>query len=381
MNQTKNRICNNCVMDISDKHIQFDENGICDHCHDFFENVKPNWNTDEKGKNELSKIIDKIKSTGKEKEFDCLLGLSGGVDSSYMLHVMVKEFGLRPLVFHVDGGWNSEIAVNNINNLINKLGLDLYTEVINWEEMKDFQLAFFKSGVPHLDIPQDHAFIAVLYNFAEKYKIKYILNGGNISTECVQYPLYWLYYGTDMLQINDIRKRFVSNKMESYPFSSIFRHKIYLRYIKGVKVVKPLNYFPFIKSEAMAFLEKEYDWKPYPQKHFESRFTKFYEGYWLPERFGFDTRRVQFSSLILTGQMTREEALEKLSKPAYDPEKIEDEFNYIATKLGISSDELRWYFNMPKKFYWDYKNQKSIFNLGAKVLNLLGIEKVIKRKK
>jgi len=380
-NNPYNKICSNCVMDTSDEHIHFDENGVCDHCQDFYDNVKPNWHTDQKARNELSKIIDKIKSTSKGKEFDCLLGLSGGVDSSYMLHVMVKEFGLRPLVFHVDGGWNSEIAVNNINNLINKLGLDLYTEVINWEEMKDFQLAFFKSGVPHLDIPQDHAFIAVLYNFAEKYKIKYILNGGNISTECVQYPLYWLYYGTDMLQINDIRKRFGTNKMESYPFSSIFRHKIYLRYIKGVKVVKPLNYFPFIKSEAMSFLEKEYEWKPYPQKHFESRFTKFYEGYWLPKRFGFDTRRVQFSSLILTGQMTREEALEKLSKPAYDPEKIEDEFNYIATKLGISSDELRGYFNMPKKFYWDYKNQKSIFNLGAKVLNMLGIEKVKKRKK
>jgi N-acetyl sugar amidotransferase len=368
-------------MDTTDDHITFDTNGICDHCHDFADNVKPNWHTDERGHQELTSIMERIKSSGKNKDFDCLLGISGGVDSSYMLHLAVKEFGLNPLVFHVDGGWNSELAVHNINVMIDKLGVDLYTEVINWEEMKDFQLAFFKSGVPHLDIPQDHAFVATLYNFANKHNIKYILNGGNFSTECVQYPMQWFYYGTDMTQINDIRKRFGTVSMETYPFSSVLRHKIYLKYIKGVNVVKPLNYMPFVKANALSLLEKEYGWKPYPQKHFESRFTKFYEGYWLPERFGYDTRKVQLSSLILTGQMTREEALEQMKKPAYDPSKIEDEFNYIATKLGITSTELRKYFTMPKKYYWDYKNQQNIFRIGAKVLRLIGVEKVKKRKK
>lgn len=382
MNKHKNyQICSHCVMDTSDPDIQFDQNGVCDHCHDFENNVKPNWHTDKKGKSQLEKIVNKIKSAGKNNEFDCLLGLSGGVDSSYMLHLAVKEFGLRPLVFHVDGGWNSELAVHNINVMIDKLGLDLYTEVINWEEMKDFQLAFFKSGVPHLDIPQDHAFIATLYYFAEKHKIKYILNGGNFSTECVQYPMQWFYYGTDMIHIKDIRRQFGTSKMDSYPFSSVFRHKLYLKYIKGVNVVKPLNLMPFIKSDALAMLEKEYNWKPYPQKHFESRFTKFYEGYWLPERFGYDTRKVQFSSLILTGQMTRNEALEKLEKPAWNPATIDDEFNFIATKLGITSDELRGYLTMPKKYYWDYRNQQNLFRLGAKIMHLLGIEKVKKRKK
>lgn len=366
-------------MDTSDSRITFDEKGVCDHCNDFYQNVKPNWHTDERGKNELAATMEKIKKDGKKRDFDCLLGLSGGVDSSYMLHLAVKEFGLRPLVFHVDGGWNSELAVHNINVMIDKLGLDLYTEVINWEEMRDFQLAFFKSGVPHIDIPQDHAFIATLYNYAEKYKIKYILNGGNISTECVRNPMEWLYYGTDMAQLHDIMHQFSTIKMETYPFSSILRHKFYLRYIKGVTVVKPLNYRPYVKEEALKLLEKEYGWKPYPQKHFESRFTKFYEGYWLPERFGFDTRRVQYSSLILTGQMTREEALEKLSKPAYNPETIEDEFNYIATKLRITPEELKGYFTMPKKFYWDYKNNEKIFNLGAKVLKAIGVERSIKR--
>lgn len=379
MNVNNYQICTNCVMDTSDSRITFDEKGVCDHCNDYHQNVKPNWHTDERGRKELEILVEKIKESGKKHDFDCLLGLSGGVDSSYMLHLAVKEFGLRPLVFHVDGGWNSELAVHNIQVMIDKLGLDLYTEVINWEEMKDFQLAFFKSGVPHIDIPQDHAFVATLYHFADKYNIKYIVNGGNISTECVRNPMEWLYYGTDMAQIGDIRKQFSTNPMKTYPFSSIFRHKIYLRYIRGVQVVKMLNYRPYVKAEALKMLEKEYGWKPYPQKHFESRFTKFYEGYWLPERFGFDTRRVQYSSLILTGQMTREEAIEKLKKPAYDPKTIEDEFNYISTKLGITSEELKHYFSMPKKFYWDYKNQVSIFKLGAKFLKAIGVETSIKR--
>lgn len=375
----KYQICTNCIMDTSDSNITFDEKGVCDHCNDFYQNVKPNWHPDEIGKAELKELVKKIKAEGKGKDFDCILGMSGGVDSSYLLHLAVNELGLRPLVFHVDGGWNSELAVNNIQVMVDKLGLDLYTEVINWEEMKDFQLAFFKSGVPHLDIPQDHAFIATLYNFANKYNIKYILNGGNISTECVRNPMEFLYYGTDMAQIKDIRRQFSTNKMETYPFSPVLKHKFYLRYIKGVQVVKPLNQMPYIKEHALELLEKEYGWSPYPQKHFESRFTKFYEGYWLPERFGFDTRRVQYSSLILTGQMERETALEKMKKPAYNPETIDDDFNYIATKLGISAAELRTYFEMPKKFYWDYKNQKSMFNVGAKVLKMLGIEKSIKR--
>ncbi|MEN2489801.1 N-acetyl sugar amidotransferase [Flavobacterium sp. B11] len=377
--QQQYQICTNCVMDTSDSKIVFDDKGMCDHCNDFYTNVQPNWHTDEKGRAEMLEVVAKIKKEGEGKDFDCILGMSGGVDSSYLLHLAVKELGLRPLVFHVDGGWNSELAVNNIQVMIDKLGLDLYTEVINWEEMKDFQLAFFKSGVPHLDIPQDHAFVATLYNFANKYNIKYILNGGNISTECVRNPMEYLYYGTDMAQIRDIRKKFGKNKMLTYPFSPVLKHKFYLRYIKGVQVVKPLNYMPYVKEEALKLLADEYGWTPYPQKHFESRFTKFYEGYWLPERFGFDTRRVQYSSLILTGQMTREKALENLQKTAYNPELIEEEFKYIATKLGISVEELQSYFTSEKKFFWDYKNQLSMFKTGAKVLKFLGIERSIKR--
>ncbi|MDG5899115.1 N-acetyl sugar amidotransferase [Shewanella xiamenensis] len=373
------KVCTRCVMDTTDSKIVFDENGVCDHCLDFEQNVKPNWHTDERGDAELKKIIAKIKEDGKDRDFDCIIGMSGGADSSYLLHVAVKEYGLRPLVFHVDGGWNSQIAVNNINVMIEKLGLDLYTEVINWEEMKDFQLAYFKAGVANIDVPQDHAFVATLYNFAAKYKIKYILNGGNISTECVRNPLEWIYYGTDMAQIRDIRKQFGTNQMKTYPFSSVLRHKLYLRYIQKVQVVKPLNYFPYIKEQAMQVLADEYGWIPYPQKHFESRFTKFYEGYWLPKKFGFDTRKVQYSSLILTGQMSREDALEKLKTPAISDDDAKHDFEYIATKLGISVEELQNYFDQPNKTYKDYKNQQSLFDLGAKVLKYIGVERSIKR--
>lgn len=372
-------ICSNCVMDTTDSAIVFNENGICDHCVDFDSNVKPNWHTDERGRAELAAIIEKTRKAGKGHDFDCILGLSGGLDSSYMLHLLVKEFGLRPLVFHVDGGWNSDLAVNNIQMLVDKLGLDLFTEVIDWEDMRDFQLAFFKSGISQIDIPQDHAFVATLYKFAAKYNVKHIMNGGNISTECVRNPLEWLYYGTDMWLINDIRKQFCTRPLKNYPFSSVLFHKFYLRYLRKVKVVRPLDYMPYTKELAINTLRDEYGWRAYPQKHFESRFTKFFEGYWLPTRFGYDTRKVQFSSLILTGQMTRHEALEQLKVPAYDPNTIDDEFAYIAKKLGISIDELRSYYIMPLKSYKDYRNQEALFNLGAKALRAIGIERSIKR--
>lgn len=366
-------------MDTSDSSIVFDHNGVCDHCNDFYDNIMPDWQYGKGRENQLLGIIDKIKKDGKGRDFDCILGMSGGVDSSYLLHVAVKKFGLRPLVFHVDGGWNSDIAVNNIEKLVDGLSVDLYTEVINWEEMRDFQLAYIKSGLSNIDVPQDHAFISTLYNFASKYNIKYILNGGNISTECVRNPLQWLYYGTDMSQINYIIKKFGTNSMKTYPFSSVLRHKIYLKYIRRINVVKPLNYISYVKNDALTMLNEEYGWLPYPQKHYESRFTKFYEGYWLPEKFGYDTRKVQYSSLILTGQMKRDDALQMLSKPAIPKEEVDQEFEYVATKLGISTDELNYYLNQPNKHYSDYPNRSWMFDYGAKVLKSIGVEGAIKR--
>lgn len=366
-------------MDTTDSKITFDENGVCDHCNTYYKDILPNWHTDERGEKALQETIDKIKQEGKGKDFDCIMGMSGGIDSSYLLYVMVEKFGLRPLVFHVDAGWNSQIAVNNIEKLIDGLGLDLYTDVINWEEIKDLQLSFFKSGVPHVDVPQDHAFFATMYKFASKHNIKYILTGGNYSTECVRNPLEWMYYQSDSIQLKDIHKQFGSRPLKSYPVTNILWHKVYLPYFKGIKLIRPLDFVPYDKEAAMQLLMDKFGYQKYPQKHFESRFTRFYESYWLPERFGYDTRKVQYSSLILTGQMSREEALEKLKSPAYDPETIAQDFEFVANKLGISVEELQSYMDAPKKTYKDYKSQESIYMMGAKVMRMLGLEKGGKR--
>jgi len=366
-------------MDTTDSQIKFDAAGVCDHCRNFREHTKPSWDTGPNGREALERVVEKIKAEGRGKDFECIMGMSGGIDSSYLTYIAKEELGLRPLVFHVDGGWNSQQAVNNIEKLVDGLGLDLYTEVIDWEEMRDLQLAFFRSGVPHIDVPQDHAFFATMYNFANTHGIKYILTGANYSTECVKNPMEWIYFGTDVRQIRDIHARFGQRPLVKFPLSNILRHKIYLRYLKGIRVVMPLNHVPYVKEEAVQLLVEKYGWQTYPQKHFESRFTRFYEGFWLPMKFGFDTRKVQYSSLILTGQMQRSEALERLRTPAFDEQTIDQDFEYIATKLGITVDELRGYFKAPNKSFRDYKSQQHTFQIGGKVMKLLGIEKAVKR--
>ena len=362
------QICTKLVLDTSDPTISFDQEGVCHQYHDFLQNIAPRWDCGPDGRAKLEAVVAQIKKDGRGKDFDCIIGMSGGADSSYMLHVMVKEFGLRPLVFHVDAGWNSELAVHNIDCMVSKLKLDLFTEVVDWAEVRDFQLAMFKSGLPNIDSPQDIAFIGVLFQYAKKFDIKYIMNGGNISTECVGYPIEFFYYA-DLTLIKDVLARFCPRKLENYPFTSSFYRKIYMPYVRGVQMIKPLNFIPYIKKSAMDELAAEYGWKPYKQKHFESRFTRFFEGYWLPARFGFDVRRVQFSSLILTGQMTREEALELLEEPPYDPDLIRQDYQYIANKLDIEIDVLKQYEKMPKKYFWDYKNRSSLYNLGERLIN------------
>jgi N-acetyl sugar amidotransferase len=367
------QVCTQCVMDTTDSAIVFDLQGVCDHCNTFQTEVKPNWHTGQRGERELRQLVEQIKKSGRGKDFDCIIGMSGGIDSSYLTYI-ATEFGLRPLVFHVDAGWNSQEAVNNIEKLVDKLGLDLYTEVIDWEEMRDLQLAFFKSGVPHIDTPQDHAFFATMYKFAEKHNIKYILTGANLSTECIRNPIEWMYYQSDSIQLKDIHDKFGTRPLVNYPTTSILRHKIWLPYVKGIKVVRPLNSVEYDKAAAVKLLVEKFGWQPYPQKHFESRFTRFYEGYWLPKKFGFDTRKVQFSSLIVTGQMTREEALEKLKGPALDETTVRQEFEYVANKLGITTSELQSYMDAPNKNYKDYRSQEAFYMLGARVMKALGLE-------
>jgi len=379
MTEREYQVCSTCVMDTTDSNISFDENGVCDHCNTFFRDIKPKWHTDERGEKEIKEIVKKIKKKGKGKDFDCIMGMSGGIDSSYLLYLAVKKLGLRPLVFHVDAGWNSQEAVNNIEKMVDKLGLDLYTEVINWEEMKDLQLAYFKAGVSNIDTPQDHSFFATMYKFANEHNVKYILTGGNYSTECVRNPLEWMYYQSDSIQLKDIYKKYGSAKLKNFPITNILWHKVYLPYVKGIKLIRPLDFMEYDKEAATQFLVNEFGYQRYPQKHFESRFTRFYESYWLTEKFGYDTRKVQYSSLILTDQMTREEALKKLESPAYNPDTIKDDFEYIATKLGITVEELQGYMDQPNRSNKEFKSQESIYSIGAKVMRLVGLEKGGKR--
>ena len=244
------RVCTNCVMDTSDTQIVFDADGVCDHCTTFRSEIRPNWHTDERGERALRAMVVAIKTQGQGRDFDCIIGMSGGIDSSYLTYV-ATELGLRPLVFHVDAGWNSQEAVNNIEMIVDKLKLDLYTEVIDWDEMRDLQLAYFKSGVPHIDTPQDHAFFATMYKFAEKHDVKTILTGANYSTECIRNPVEWMYYQSDSIQLRDIHRRFGTRPLVHFPVTSIFRHKIWLPYFKGIRVLRPLNLVPYDKADAV----------------------------------------------------------------------------------------------------------------------------------
>lgn len=373
---TDRKTCTRCVMDTSDSSITFNEHGVCDHCVTFDAVIRPKWlaangsDSDEA----LAALADRIRKAGEGRRYDCIIGMSGGIDSSYLVYLASVRMGLRPLVFHIDTGWNSQEAVNNIERVVVGLELDLFTEVIDWEEMRDVQLAFFRSGVPHIDTPQDHAIFATMYRFAEKYGVRYILTGANLATECIRNPVEWMYYQSDAVQLRDIHRKFGDRSLKTFPTTSIIRHKLYLPYLKGIKVVRPLNLVPYVKEEAMQLLAEKFGWQPYPQKHFESRFTRFYEGYWLPQRFGFDTRRVQYSSLILTGQMTRDEAVERLSVPALDQKAVDAECDFVAKKLRIPRAELDGYMAAPKRTFRDYKSQFRIYEWGAKAMKRLGLE-------
>lgn len=383
MSNAKYQMCTNCVMDnVQDENIIFDEKGMCDACRTYYDQVLPKWNYGKGHEAELKALLDRVKEAGKGKKYDCLLGFSGGLDSAYLLHMAVKEWGLRPLVFHIDSGFDLPVGANNIKKMAEKLGVELHIEKIDQEDMRNFQIACFRTGLAGcLDIPQDHAFVAILDEYAVKNDINYIFNGYNTSTEVIANPKTHAKncgHGTDTVFLKDILKKHAPEPLRNYQFTNVIRRKIVLPYLKKVHVIKPLDLVPYVKEDVLNLLMKEYDYEPYEQKHFESLMTKFLEGYWLPKRFGFDVRNHQLSSLVITGQMTREEALRILSQPSLSEEEGRELFRQVAEKLRISEDELQGYMDMP---LWknQYKQNNWIYSVGAKAMNMLGLDNRIRK--
>lgn len=373
-NKREYQVCMNCVMDTTDSKIVFDEQGVCDYCNSYKNEILPNWNPNGSNEIEFNKITEQIRKEGQGKEHDCILGLSGGTDSSYLAYIAKEKMGLRPLVYTVDTGWNLNIAVENIERLVKALNLDMYTEVINWDEMKDLQLAFFRAQVAYQDLPQDHVIFAGLYNYAVKNGIKYVLTGSNIATEFVRSPIEWVHLN-DLKLIKDIHNKFGQYKLRTIPMCSMFKYRLYYQYIKGMKRVAPLDMIFYDKDAAEKVLKEKFGWENYQNKHYENIFTRFYEGYYLPRKFGYDKRKSYFSNMILTGQMTRDEALEKLKESPYNKEIMKEDMKYIAKKLGVSTVEFEQIINGENKTYKDYKNSLGLIELAIKIAKIVGVEK------
>lgn len=372
--QKEYRQCTSCVMDTTDPEITFDDHGVCDFCHNFRDSIIPNWHSDQIGFTNLLKIAKQIKKEGRKKEYDCIIGMSGGVDSSYLVYVAKEVLGLRPLVLTVDTGWNLNVANENVFKIIDTLKLDLETIVVNWEEMKDLQIAFLKSQVPYQDTPQDHAIFAGLYNYAAKHRIKYILTGANYSTEGVKPPQEWTYLN-DIRFIKDIHRKFGRIPLKTFPLCGMFKYKLFYRYFYGMRVIHPLNMLEYEKDAAIRLLNEKFGWEEYANKHYENIFTRFYEGYYLVKKFGYDKRKCYFSNLILTGQMTREEALQKLSENPYDDKIAKEDMDYICQKLEVTPTEFKEFIIGDNKTYRDYKNNSRIIKSAIKLAIKLGIEK------
>jgi len=360
--------CVRCVMDTSDPNIRFDDKGYCNHCNEYFEKTSKRVYQGEASDIQLSQLLDRIKRSGKNKDYDCVIGVSGGVDSIYTAY-LAKKMGLRPLAVHMDNGWNSELAVSNIEKILKKLNIDLITEVLDWEEFRDLQLAFLKASVPEAETPTDIAIPAAMHKVAAKYNIKYIFSGGNFATEGIL-PKSWHYNAKDVKFLKAVHLQFGKKKLKTFPTFG-FEKEMYYKFIKGIRMIYPLNYVPYNKQEAMNVLEKELDWKNYGGKHHESIYTKFVQSYLLPEKFGIDYRRATYSTQICAGEMSRIEALSELSKKPFETESVEDDKKYLCKKLCITIEELNEIMRLTPKTYKNYPNDQAklefIYNIYRKL--------------
>lgn len=354
------KICSRCVMDSTIKVIDFDKNGICNYCREYLERVSNEIFKEPERSQKLQELVDRIQKDGKNKDYDCIIGVSGGVDSSYVAH-LVKELGLRPLALHLDNGWNSELAVNNIKQLLDELGIDLYTHVIDWEEFKDLQKAFFRSSVENIEIASDHAINALLLKTANKYGIKYILNGSNLVTEGILAKQGGR--DIDYRLLKDIHKKFGTKKLKTYPAISIW-HFAYLVLLKKIKFIPFLNYVDYDKEKAIQLLEEKYSWRRYGGKHYESIFTRFFQGYILPNKFNYDKRKSHFSTMIMSKQITRDEALKDLKENPYpSKELLAEDREFFLKKFDYTEEEFQKIMAQDPIPFTDYKSYERMFEL------------------
>lgn len=346
------QICKRCVMDTSDQAIQFDARGVCNHCNRFDHFMATVVNAGAYSKEKLQEIVSAIKRSGKGQEYDCILGVSGGIDSSYLMY-LAKKLMLRPLVVHCDNGWNSELAISNIQKMIDALNYDLITYVIEWEEFRELQRAYFKASVIDIEVLTDHAMMATLYKYASEFNIKYVLDGQNYMTEFTM-PEGWNYSKSDLINIKSIIDAHSEVGISSFPLYGILGNT------NKFTNVSLLNFIPYSKEMAIKTLGEKFGWRPYGYKHYESVFTKFYQGYILPQKFGVDKRRIHLSDLVRTGQMSRAAALKDLERPAYAPEELQADREYVLKKLGFSEEEFDRIMAMPPVPHTAYPNSVSL---------------------
>jgi N-acetyl sugar amidotransferase len=343
MTAARYQLCTRCVMDTTDTEIVFDAQGHCNHCETHLQRMRHIPATQPDAAQRLAALVASIKAD-RRGDYDSLVGLSGGVDSSYVAYQAVK-LGLRPLAVHFDNGWNSELAVRNIEEMVKRLNLDLVTYVIDWPEFKDIQRSFFKAGVIDIELVTDHAIFAAMFRIAREHRIRHILSGTNVATESVM-PRTWQHFKFDLMNLKAIHRRFGTKPIRNFPTISVWR-MAWEKYVSGIGSVSVLNYLPYRKTQAIATLQSELDWKYYGGKHYESTFTKFYQAHLLPVKFGIDKRRIHFSDLIMNGEMTREAALAELERPTLEPAVAQELTAYVCKKLGFSAQEMQDYLRAP----------------------------------
>jgi N-acetyl sugar amidotransferase len=350
------QMCTRCIMDTTDPEIEFDADGVCHHCHDYDYRVSREVFPSPGGHQRLAAMVAQIKREGRRKRYDCILGLSGGVDSSYTAY-LTKQLGLRPLALHLDNGWNSDIAVRNIHNIVRTLELDLETHVLDWEEFRSLQLAFLRASTPDSEIPSDHAIVSSLYQAAAKHGVRWIMDGSNVVTE-IMVPATWSHGHSDWGYINGLNEAFGERPLKTYPHYSYFQLHLKYRGLKRIQRLPLLNYVDYDKPRAVEIIKRELGWESYGAKHYESVYTKFYQGHILPEKFGFDKRRPHLSCLVNDGRISREEALAQIERPAIDPEELRRDRVFVAKKLGLSETEFDEIMALPRKTFWDYPSDE-----------------------